>query len=97
MQSVNGQYLVRNVAHNVASTEGNLARVGSSELEEKLRPLKISVQSADSLGDAGWLPEAASHSTLLLVLLIALLLGEQALAYSASYHVPKVARAGATL
>jgi hypothetical protein len=95
MQTPDGKYLVRNLAHDVAASEGNLARVTHQELEEKLQPIKINIQSAQSLTDAGWEPEAASHSTTLLGLLILLLLGEQALAYSASYHVPKIVRGGA--
>ncbi|MCC6509677.1 MAG: BatA domain-containing protein [Pirellulaceae bacterium] len=95
MDTTDGGKVVRNVAHNVAASEGNLARVTKSELEERLSPMKISVQSAESLSGAAWSPEGASYSTLLLVLLIAMLLIEQALAYSASYHVPKLARSGA--
>lgn len=94
MQTANGEYMVRNVAHNVAGIEGNLARVTRSELEEKLRPIKIHVQSAESMSDASWSTEAASHSSLLLGLLVFVLLGEQALAYSASYHVPKLVKGG---
>ncbi len=94
MQTVNGEYLVQNKAHNVNGSEGNLVRVSNSELEAALQPIKISIQSASSLADAGWEPEAASHSTLLMFILIALLLGEQMLAYSASYHVPRIAKGG---
>lgn len=94
MQTVDGEYRVRNVAHNVAAIEGNLARVTHNELEEKLRPIKITIQTAESLSGTGWSQEAASHSTLLLALLVCVLLVEQALAYSASYHVPTIARTG---
>lgn len=95
MQTSDGKYVVRNIAHNVTADEGSLARVTHKELEDKLQPIKISIQSAEALTDAGWEPEAASHSTALLGLLIMMLLGEQALAYSASYHVPKIVRGGA--
>jgi hypothetical protein len=94
IQTTDGANLVHNLAHNVPSSEGNLARVSRTELEEKLSPIKISIQSADSLSAVAWSPEAASHSTLLFALLVVLLLAEQSLAYSASYHVPKVAKTG---
>lgn len=94
MQTTDGASLVRNTAHNVPAGEGNLARVSRTELEEKLSPIKISIQSADALSSAAWSPEAASYSTLLFALLVLLLLAEQTLAYSASYHVPKIAKPG---
>ena len=94
MQTTDGASLVRNTAHNVPAGEGNLARVSRSELEEKLSPIKIKVQSAESLSSAAWSPEAASYSTLLFALLVLLLLAEQSLAYSASYHVPKITKPG---
>ena len=94
MQTTDGASLVRNVAHNVLSGEGNLARVSRTELEEKLSPIKFTLQSANSLSSAAWSPEAASYSTLLFALLVLLLLAEQSLAYSASYHVPKIAKPG---
>ncbi len=94
MQSTDGVSLVRNTAHNVPAGEGNLARVSRTELEEKLSPIKISVQSADSLSAVAWSPEAASYSSWLLALLVLLLLAEQSLAYSASYHVPKITKPG---
>ncbi len=95
MQTADGSNIIKNVAHNVSTAEGNLARVTKTELVEKLSPIKINVQTAESLNAAGWSPEAASHSTTLLVLLVIMLLIEQALAYSASYHVPRVVRTGA--
>ncbi len=94
MNSTDGVSLVQNTAHNVPAGEGNLARVTRTELEEKLSPLKVTIQSADTLSTAAWSPEAASYSTLLFALLVLLLLAEQSLAYSASYHVPKVTKPG---
>ncbi len=88
MVSANGDYLVENAAHNVSAAEGDLARVGVSELEQKL-PVKV--RTADSLTDLGLSSQDASQSTLLMVLLALLLLGEQALAYSASFHPQRLA------
>jgi len=88
MVSANGDYLVENVAHNVSAVEGDLNRVGTSELEQNL-PVKV--RTADSLSDLGLSSQDAAQSTLLMVLLALLLLGEQALAYSASFHPQRLA------
>jgi hypothetical protein len=88
MVSANGDYLVDNAAHNVSASEGDLTRVGANELETKL-PVKV--RTADSLAGIGLSAQDAAHSTLLLTLLTLLLLGEQALAYSASFHPQRLA------
>ncbi len=88
MVSANGDYLVDNAAHNVSASEGDLTRVGESELEAKL-PVKV--RTAESLAGVGMNSQDASHSTLLMTLLALLLLGEQALAYSASFHPQRLA------
>ena len=88
MISANGDYLVSNAAHNVSAAEGDLNRVSESELEQKL-PVKV--RTADSLSDLGLSSQDAAQSTLLMVLLALLLLGEQALAYSASFHPQRLA------
>jgi hypothetical protein len=88
MVSANGEYLFENAAHNVSASEGDLTRVGESELETKL-PVKV--RSADSLARIGLSAQDAAHSTLLMTLLALLLLGEQALAYSASFHPQRLA------
>ncbi len=88
MVSANGDYLVENSAHNVTAAEGDLTRVAGNELENKL-PVKV--RTAESISGANLSTLDASHSTLLMVLLALLLLGEQALAYSASYHPQRLA------
>lgn len=92
MVSANGGYLVNNAAHNVSASEGDLTRVGENELEAKL---PVQVRSAESLAGVGLNAQDAAHSTLLMTLLGLLLLGEQALAYSASFHPQRLA-AGAS-
>lgn len=92
MVGANGDYIVDNAAHNVSASEGDLARVGENELESKL-PVKV--RSAESLAGLGLNSQDAAHSTLLMTLLALLLLGEQALAYSASFHPQRLA-AGAS-
>ncbi len=88
MVTANGDYLVENAAHNVAAAEGDLTRVVGNELEKKL-PVKV--RTAESISNASLSALDASHSTLLMALLALLLLGEQALAYSASYHPQRLA------
>ncbi len=88
MIGANGEYLVDNAAHNVSAAEGDLTRVGENELQQKL-PIKV--RTADSLSELGLSSQDAAQSTLLMVLLALLLLGEQALAYSASFHPQRLA------
>lgn len=88
MIGANGDYIVDNSAHNVSALEGDLTRVSESELEAKL-PVKV--RTAESLAGAGLSSQDAAHSTLLMTLLALLLLGEQALAYSASFHPQRLA------
>lgn len=85
--SPDGKQQVRNFAHNVTATEGDLTQLSPSEFTESLRGLEIDVQSADSVSSAAR-QNQGSQSTLLLCLLALLMLGEQMLAYSASYHAP---------
>jgi hypothetical protein len=84
-----GEKLFENFARNVAAAEGNLQRVSHSELESKLVGIPLDIRTADSLSDSGLSSSEASHSTLLLALLAGLLMAEQWLAYSASYHAPR--------
>lgn len=84
-----GENRVRNSARNVPAAEGDLARISPSELQRKLQGISIDIQSAESISGAGLSAQDASHSTILMVILTALLLGEQLLAYSASYHAPR--------
>jgi uncharacterized membrane protein len=87
MINANGDYINNNFAHNVAASEGDLTRVGARELEQKL-PVKV--RSAESISGAGLNSQDAAHSTLLMTLLTLLILGEQALAYSASFHTQRL-------
>jgi hypothetical protein len=82
--------IFQNFAHNVAAAEGNLERVTYSELERKLSDIPLDIRSAQAVSGTGLNTSEAGHSTLLMVLLSVLLLGEQLLAYSASYHAPRL-------
>jgi uncharacterized membrane protein len=83
--TVEGAVLPRRLAMNVDPKEGDLALVDPAELLVKLAPVKATLSYYDDdVGDAG--DGATSFSMLIMGLLVALLLGEQLLAYSASYH-----------
>ncbi len=84
-----GQKLFQNFAHNVAAAEGNLERVGHRELQQKLPEIPLTIQTADAVSGTGLNSPEAAHSTLLMALLAMLLMVEQWLAYSASYHAPR--------
>jgi hypothetical protein len=75
----------RRLAVNVEPREGDLALADSAALLAKLAPVRASFGHYDDDLGAG---DASSNnfSLLLMGVLIALLLGEQLLAYSASYH-----------
>ncbi|GAB5405061.1 MAG: BatA domain-containing protein [Aureliella sp.] len=88
MTDAGGIARVRNRAHNVSATEGNLARVSRSEVAQKFPGLPIEVSTAAEIEGQGLSAADASQSTLLMLLLAALLMGEQVLAYLASYHSP---------
>jgi uncharacterized membrane protein len=84
-----GEKLFQNFAHNVAAAEGNLERVSHRELKDKLPEIPLEIQTAEAVSGTGLNSPEAAHSTLLMALLAALLLAEQLLAYSASYHAPR--------
>jgi hypothetical protein len=80
-------------ALNVDPDEGDLAQVASTDLIAKLDPVKVNYHTADQYEQEDVVSTGYNLSTLLLFGLIALLIGEQILAYSASYHVlPGAAR-----
>lgn len=86
MTTAQGESRVRNFAHNVPSAEGELERISSSEFEQKMGSVPVSMKTADAVSGTGMNAQNASHSTFLMCLLALLLLAEQALAYSASFH-----------
>lgn len=87
MTNAQGEFLVKNFAHNAPAAEGDLERISHSDLEQKLG-IPVRIQSARKLMDRGLNSQESTYSTTLLVLLGMLLLAEQALAYSASFHAP---------
>lgn len=80
---------LRHAAFNVDSAEGDLARIGEPELTEKLDGVRFLYRKADRIQPADADASSSMISTAILYALIALLIGEQALAYSCSYHPPR--------
>jgi len=84
-----GEIDLRRWAFNVEPDEGDLTRVSATELLTRLDPVKVSYHEAeqfeqDATGSSGY-----NLSHLVMGLLVCLLVGEQLLAYSASYHPAK--------
>jgi hypothetical protein len=85
--TLEGQPNPQRFALNPSASEGNLATMDLSELSRKLEPVRFEFHDAsdpsyDVADDGGF-----AWSDLLAGLLIAMLIGEQVLAYSASYHL----------
>jgi len=77
---------VRRFAVNVDPKEGNLTLLGQQQLIAALDPVKFEYHQSDEVQyDLADQP-TSNWSDAILVLLICILLGEQVLAYSASYH-----------
>ncbi len=89
LKTKRGQREARRFGVNVDPVESQLAVVGEQELEAALRPLPVRLVRADAFADATVATAGFNRSLFLMLLLVGLLLGEQWLAYSASYHLPK--------
>ncbi len=80
---------VHRFAFNVDPEEGNLKTVSGAELQSRLAGVKYHFHSvADSFFDTDE-TEQAGMSRAILYFLLALLVGEQMLAYAISYHPPR--------
>lgn len=77
---------VRRLALNVDPTEGEMATVAPTQLALALDPLKPDIQKAGQVSYLASGQSSYNRSLLAMALLVGLMLGEQALAYSASYH-----------
>lgn len=91
MVDAQGKRTFQNFAYNVAAAEGNVERVAQHELERALGEIPVQIRSAQAVSGSGLNADETAQSTLLMGLLALLLFGEQILAYSASYHAPRVA------
>jgi hypothetical protein len=81
-----GEIDLRRWAFNVQPEEGDLTRVSSTDLLTKLDPLKVSYHEADQFQQEEGSASGYNLSHIVMGLLVCLLVGEQLLAYSASYH-----------
>ncbi len=81
-----GTFEVQRFALNADPSVGDLALVSGSDLLKRLEPLPIKFRQVDEYAYDLMQQAGYNRSFLLMCLLIALLLGEQLLAYSASYH-----------
>ena len=81
-----GNFDVRRYALNPDPSEGDLDFAPSQQLLARLEPLAIKYRGVDEYGSDPLAQAGYNRSFLVMCLLIAMLLGEQLLAYSASYH-----------
>jgi len=86
-KTAKGETDLRRWAFNVDPDEGDLTQVGSADLLTRLDPVKVNYHLADQYQQDEVAGNGYNLSTLILCGLILLLVGEQILAYSASYHV----------
>jgi hypothetical protein len=81
-----GETQVHRFALNVDPSEGNLATANPAELSLALAPVQVDIQKAENVSYLAARQSGYNRSLLVMLLLVGLLLAEQALAYSASYH-----------
>ncbi len=84
-----GKVQAKRFGLNVDPAESELALADSTEMLSRLMPVKPEFRSAEDYGTSTISPDGFNRSLLLMCALVALLLGEQWLAYSASYHPAK--------
>jgi hypothetical protein len=84
--TLEGHRQVRRFALNVDTSESDLATLDRRQLAAKLDPIRATIHDADDIVFGGLAEEGTSWSEWLLGLLVAILLIEQFLAYSSSYH-----------
>ncbi|MBI2477240.1 MAG: hypothetical protein HYV60_00890 [Planctomycetia bacterium] len=81
-----GNFDVRRYALNPDPSEGDLAFAGSQEILARLKPLPIKYRDAEEYSYDLFQQAGYNRSFLIMCVLIAVLLGEQLLAYFTSYH-----------
>jgi len=91
--TLQGNPSVKNFARNVPSIEGELKKISSADLLLGLQGLPVKYRVADSVMSNSALAGLTNRQTFLLVLLVGLLMLEQFLAWSASFHLPRRATA----
>lgn len=89
VRTTKGEVEVRRWAFNVDPEEGDLTPMPSADLLARLEPVTVNYHAADSYQQDDVASTGYNLSMLLLGGLVVLLVGEQLLAYSASYHLPR--------
>jgi hypothetical protein len=87
--STQGDTLVKNLARNTPPSEGEMEKIPPSELIQNLAGIKHDYRTASSIGSNLISASLTNRNMLLMAFLVFLLLAEQWLAWSASYHLPK--------
>ncbi|MFO7906750.1 MAG: hypothetical protein R6U98_29105, partial [Pirellulaceae bacterium] len=87
-----GSFEADRFAVNVNPRESNLAQTSTRDIVSNLDPVPVEIGYADQYETAALAEAGFNQSVLLMVLLILLLIGEQILAYFASYHPSRRAR-----
>jgi Aerotolerance regulator N-terminal len=87
--TLQGTRTVKNFARNAPVIEGELRKISSSDLLAGLRPIEAKYRIAESVASSTALAGLTNRQGMLLAMLIGLLMLEQFLAWSASYHLPK--------
>jgi len=87
--SIQGDAVVKNIARNTPASEGETDRVTPTDLARSLTGVDFKYRSALASSTELAMAGLSNRNMLLLALLVLLLLAEQWLAWSASYHLPK--------
>jgi hypothetical protein len=90
-KSLDGNEHVQRFALNVDPSESDLSLLDRRQLAAQLDPIAVTIHDANDIVYGSLSDEGTSWSELLLLLLLAILLAEQFLAYSTSYHPQRVA------
>jgi hypothetical protein len=85
-RKVDGNVDTRRYAVNVDPQEGDLVQTGTQQLLTNLDPVTAEVRFADEFQSSAIEQAGFNQSLLLMCLLVVLLIGEQLLAYIASFH-----------
>jgi hypothetical protein len=91
--TLQGNRFVKSFARNAPAIEGELKKITSSDLLLGLQGLPVKYRVADSVLSSSALAGLTNRQGFLLALLIGLLLIEQFLAWSSSFHLPRRATA----
>ena len=87
--TIQGERIVKNFARNTPPAEGETEKITLIDLNRNLNGVKFVYKSSESLGTNTALAGFANRNMILMVLLLVVLLFEQWLAWSASYHLPR--------